>query len=461
MAAAEIELFLDHAGWLCPQLPDPTRRGLVAWLSAHVGATARMRLQSQMPVLHPLHARAEAAVLELLSRDLTRPRRVRVIRPHPDRSVDWQATYLRSMGAPPHEFVAVPSALIVELDAIRALRGLATAWAQVLETFDDDRLTCRARRLRAACDLHPSATPIAFSTRHARSIANVDRHAAAAIELIMQVLDYWNRAFGEAGDRQSLLAIARLLEADDVPNVNTLLEVTARLSIARVATSVGVSSGRALWQPTPESWTRQNAIELRAASWRCQISKGLLSDGRGRRILDDLNDSLRAMGLGAVGGQPDIVIKFWHLGHPERTCFVLGDAKRNVSGTGKDYLREALGDVASYLVAYAGPLGLRNSPCRGTLNPMVTLFCARGVTSVAGCDGPALAQAEQIRRAPRLPAIMAFDLDQHFGPNDAHWQPPVLQAWFQRLSDEACAALSDLRQAAASARPRSAASAGY
>lgn len=438
----EIELFLDHSAWLCPRLSDPTRRGLVAWLSGHVGPAVRAQLQRQMPVLNPLHEQAETALLELLGRDLNRCRRAIIRRPSPARSVDWQATYLESLCGTPHEFISTASGMAVDVETIRALRGLATTWAQALESFDDDRIQYRARRLRAARDLHPAAAPVAFSDRHARALASIDRAAASAVQLILRVIDFWNHAFGADGDRQSLLSVAGLLAADDVPNINTLLEVTARLSIARIATSVRASAQGPYWQATPESWAGRNGIELRAGGWRCHITKGLLFDGAGRRVVDELNDSVRSMGFGAVGGQPDIVIKFWHIDQPERTLFVLGDAKRNTRGKGEEYLRQSFGDVASYLVAYASALGLQSAPCRGALNPMVTLFCSQGVPSIAGCSGHESEQAERIRSAPRLPAIMALDLEHHFGLHKLQWRAPVLEAWFQRISDDACAALT-------------------
>jgi hypothetical protein len=443
----EIDLFAEHSAWLAPRLPDPSRRGLVAWLSAHVGDDARQRLHSMMPILHPLHKEAEKAIIGLLGIDLKRPKRCATRRAYPDRNVDWQATYLDSMGGPPHEFISSRITTGVDSETMSALAGLARGWALALESFDDEQHKGRADRLRCALARHSIfARPVAFGTRHARALARLDRSAEAAVDVILKVLGFWSQMFGVAGDRESVLELGRTLQAGDISNINTLLEITARLSIARVATSVRAGRLGPLWELAPQSWSSGNGIELNAGPWRCHITKGLLFDGRGARIADGLNDSLSAMGLHAVGRQPDIVIKFWHASNPGRTLFVLGDAKRNAAGAGTDYLRESVCVAAAYALAYAQALGLHVQPgsaaCSGALNPMVTLFCAQSVPRVAGIAGACTRQADELRRAPKLPAFMAFDLSSHFGATRGEWQAPVLQAWFERISNDACASLA-------------------
>lgn len=447
MPSPEIEVFAEQAAWLAPRLPDPTRRGLAAWLAAHVGDEARERLHSLMPVLHPLHEVAESALVGLLGRELKRPTRQVTRRAYPDRNVDWQATYLASLGGPAHTFFSSKCTAAIDSETVSALAGLARSWALALESYDDERLQARASRLRGALERYPVlARPVAFGTRHVRTLARLDRTAQAAVDVILKVLGFWNQMFGESGDRESLLAMARTLQAGDMSNINTLLEVTARLSIARVATTVRVGGSGPFWEVTPSSWSRRQGIELRAASWRCHISKGLLCDGADARVPDGLNESLSAMGLRSVGGQPDIVIKFWHVDDPARTLFVLGDAKRNVTGSGGEYLRESVNVAAAYALSYARALGLQvpsgSGACLGTLNPMVTLFCAQSVQRVVGVAGTSAEQAREIREAPRLPAFMAFDLVSHFGPTGAEgWEAPVLLAWFERISREACGLL--------------------
>jgi hypothetical protein len=444
--SAEIEVFAEHAAWLAPLLPDPTRRGLATWFAAHVGDEARQRLHSLMPVLHPLHEAAEFGLIGLLGRNLKRPTRRVTRRSYPDRHVDWQATYLESLGGPPHTFVSSQCGAAVDSETVGALTGLARGWALALESFDDKRLQARADRLRCAYERHPLLVrPVPFSTRHVRTLARLDRSAQAAIDVILKVLGFWNQMFGASEDRESLLQLARTLQPDHVSNINTLLEVTARLSIARVATTVRAGGSGPFWEVTPHSWSRRRAIELRASSWRCHISKGLLSDGADTGVPDGLNESLSAMGLRSVGGQPDIVIKFWHADNPARTLFVLGDAKRNATGSGREYLRESVNVGAAYALSYARALGLHltsgGATCSGTLNPMVTLFCAQSVPSVAGSAGSSADQVRAIRETLRLPAFMAFDLASHFGPTGGDWEAPVLQAWFERISNDACSLL--------------------
>jgi hypothetical protein len=445
--AREFAIFADHASWIAPQLPDPTRRGLVAWMSSQLSGGARDRLRAQMPLLHPLHEAAESALVGLLDRTLCKPRRRAAIQQRPDRNIDWSATYLRALGVQPHEFVSLERTPAPDLETTRALIGLATSWALALESFEDGTLDHRARRLRTACARAAVQAPAAFGTRHARALARLDRAAAAAVSTILSVLAFWDAGFGANGDRESLLDLAKTLRADDADNINILLEIVARLSVTRVATSTRAYAGGPPWRLAAGSWSRRNGIELRAGPWRCKISKGLLSNGAGQRLVDGVSHSLVAMGLHSVGSQPDIVIAFWHADAPEATVFCLGDAKRNVAGTGEEYLRESVAAAAAYAHSYARPLGLHvpatASACHGHINPMVTLFCARSVPAVVGVRGTAEAQAEAVRRAPRLPPFMAFDLANHFGPRESgEWSAPVLQAWFERISNEACRFLS-------------------
>ena len=403
------------------------------------------RLRERMPIVHPSHVLAEQAVIELLQRDLLVPRRRRERRLYPERNIDWQATLSHSLGMTPHEFVSVRTASEVNSACVAGLIGLARTWALALDGMGaDEEFALRARRLREACARYRRMPVAPFNASTARLLARLDRPAQQSVRAILDTLGFWHRAFGEDRDRPSLLALGRELRISDMSNTNTLLELTATLSIVRSATNVPAPEGGPLWAPVEGAWCKRRGIELRAGEWRCALSKGLLSTAEGHRVHDALNDSTRAMGLAAVGRQPDIVLRFWHEARPHQTLFALADAKRNATGTGETYLRDSLDVAAAYSLSYAAPLGLTiiQGQIGATMTPLVTLFCVQGVPRVMHDAGPASQQAEAIRRAERLPLVMAFDLANHFAPGGDTWRSPVLEAWFARLAAQACAHLS-------------------
>lgn len=444
MVDLEAQLFVEHASWLAKMLPDPTRRGLVVWLAGYVEEEAARRLRDRMPIVHPGHLLAEHAVIELLERDLLTPQKRKDRRSYPDRNVDWQATFLNSPGMRPHVFVSVDTLSKVNSACVAALIGLARTWAVALDAMGERELGLRARRLREACARYRQLPAVPFNAGAARVLARLDRRAQLSVKAILEVLGFWRRAFGEDRDRASLFALGKELRISDMSNANALLELTATLSIVRSASNIRIGERGPFWTPVEGSWCKRHGIELRAGDWRCAVSKGLLSTAGGHRIDDELNDSTRAMGLVAVGRQPDIVLKFWHEARPHQTLFALADAKRNATGTGEAYLRDAIDVAAAYALSYAVPLGLTiaDGRVRGTMTPLVTLFCVQGVPRVMNSAGTSSEQAEAIRCAERLPLVIAFELAKHFAPDGDPWRSPVLEAWFARLSSQACSRLS-------------------
>jgi hypothetical protein len=330
---------------------------------------------------------------------------------------------------------------------VSALKGIASTWALALEACEEDaRFQLRAANLRRACEPYRPWAPVPFDATRERAVARLGAEAKAALGILRKALDYWQDAFGGDDDDESLRSLATALEPPAVSNVNTLLEVGATWSLVRAALTVSPTGAAARWELAPQSCHRNSGgIELRSGAWRCRISKGLLKTADGGNVRDGLNDSLNAMGLECVGNQPDIVIKFWHAERPQRTIFALADAKRNRTGNGENYLRSSVETAAVYAFSYAHVLSLHvdatEGICRGSVSPLVTLFCAQGVSSVLGVKGTALEQANAIRTAPKLPAILAFDLDSHFGPTEGPWDSPVLRAWFTRICVEALAQL--------------------
>ncbi|MEO8179429.1 MAG: hypothetical protein ABI895_11420 [Deltaproteobacteria bacterium] len=458
MSSPEIDLFVEHATWLAPRLPDPSRQGLVAWLAANMGGEAVRWLIHRMPLRHPVQQQAEDVLIDLLQHDFIRAQRTRQVLDRPDRAVDWAETYLRACGRSPTEFVSYNTRPSVDMATVSALKGIASTWALALEACEDDSgFQIRAAKLRRACEPYQPWAPAPFDAARERAIARLGAEGKAALVILRKAFGYWQDAFGEDGDNESLRRLAAALEPPTVSNVNTLLELAATLSIVRTALTVAPTGSAVCWELAPESWQFGSCgIELRAEAWRCRISKGLLTEADGKPVTDGLNQSLKAMGLDCIGNQPDIVIRFWHSERPWRTIFALADAKRNRTGNGENYLRCSVEAAAAYAFSYAHVLGLyvdvAGGVCRGLVNPLVTLFCAQGVGKVLGAKGSALEQANALRTASKLPAILAFDLQSHFGPTDGPWDSPVVNAWFTRICTEACTHLTSERGSTAQRR---------
>ena len=85
-----------------------------------------------------------------------------------------------------------------------------------------------------------------------------------------------------------------------------------------------------------------------------------------------------SLGLGAGGRQPDIVLAFYWARQPERVAYCFGDAKRNATGNGVEYLKKSIGAMATYVAAFAEPLGARLDARAGgfaaAVMPVATLF---------------------------------------------------------------------------------------
>ncbi len=463
--SVDLELFVEQTTWLAPHLDDPSRFGVLTWLGRRLQPEARRRFAAHFPLSHPAQRRAEAGVCSLLGRSLVvhSPRLVKS--DDVTRRTDWGETYARASVPmrPPMPFLTRERIAVPDRASLGALVSLARAWARCLELADTEDGPGREYQARrqalgraVAPQLVRGLTPAPYGRRHSILLRRLDDRAAADVQSIEHALGFWSRTFSPStpGDAETLVTLSRLLGDADAQNIDTLMEATVAISIARAA----IEADRPDW-PTLFPWSLVEVddprsmypvILLRSGDLMCEISKGTpqggVSGSAREKIADQLSpwadEALPATGRARSSGrQPDLVVSFWFEGDPSKVVFALGDAKRNATGDGEGYIRAALEVAATYLMSFGYRMGLNHpgrhgGPYRTDLMPGVTLFCRQGT----GRDAKAV--IDQLRRDAG-PVVMAFDLEQHMEPGSRPWRAPVLAAWLGSLGRQAVRALGE------------------
>lgn len=443
----ELQLFAEQAAWIAPRLPDPTRRGLICWLGTHLSQGAGQRIARLLPLDHAVHLRAEEAIVELLERRVLKTHRQLLANDAIARDVDWPVTLERAAGMTPTVYFERRPIQIPDRPCVGALAALARSWLAMLELGEGEHHRRREERLRRTLRrVGPVTGAPGFSHRVGRSLSQLDAAAAERVNHIRAALRFWSERF-DASDAVSLVRIGQKLRSDSINNPDNLLEVSATLSICRAACQLTESCvPNQIWEVHSRIGHGRTETVIKAGPLRCTIYKGKPSPRPEQE--DRLNPSLRLMGLMVRGGQPDINLRF-ERDRCAGAVYLLGDAKRNWTGDGVNYLRTAVEAAAAYSLSYSHLLGMsrdsaRSGAVRAIVHPAVTLFCRRSVRHVLGMESTADI-VDQLRTAPELPPIMAFDLERHFGPGQHEWLSPILSAWFHRISSDANRALQEGR----------------
>jgi hypothetical protein len=150
-------------------------------------------------------------------------------------------------------------------------------------------------------------------------------------------------------------------------------------------------------------------------------------------------------------GQPDICLTFRHL-ETKASISVLGDAKRNATGSGTNYFRDGLRTATYYLSAFPHALGAEvvdaapwsnddTEAFSGSIRPTVTLFFRQGVAEDKGFE------AVDPDDRSEIPPILACDIKGHFGLDDTgsngertpneDWSSSFLTQWLECISGQA------------------------
>ncbi|MCU0658114.1 MAG: hypothetical protein MUF64_23500 [Polyangiaceae bacterium] len=445
---SDIALFLDHAGWLSPRLPDPSWLGVLAWVGGRLEPETAKLLRRRLPIETSEQVAAEQAVVRRLSAGISSlQRRVRVVET-PERSVDWPRSWADALTHPPSVYHAAETRPQPDLPLLSALSSLAWSWSRLLRSFGwRPEHQTRAEQLEQARRAWRELGPRPYGSSEERKLLRLDRPAALAIRMAQQ---FWSQRFSHVESQGTLRRMAGWLREDDASNTDTLLELTSVVSIARAATLAPPEDhvGGEPWMLDALTTTSHKypAMRLRAGDLICRLGKGIPSAPNGDRLQDRIGPVLDGLGLRSTGNQPDIVLAFHRASQPGRFVIALADAKRNKKGDGTDYLRASVEVAMVYLVSYGH--GLRASlgaeaqaQFASAMLPGVTLFCRQGAGLYEGKKP--LDAEEQVAfwrtagdQGSRLPVVAAFDLA-HFGPRLGDWSAPVLSAWLGCLGRQA------------------------
>jgi hypothetical protein len=424
------ELFVEHATWLGPYLPQPTMGAFACWLAPWLRQSSKRALESIIRLNHPAQLAAEPALVALLKAALARTTSQRVARPRCERNVDWASTVANAHPFPPTSFVHTQAAPELDRGTLSGLATVARQWAFLLVEYAGYYDTHeRVRSLRRAAKPFGSGQ---LTLGHLRRLARSPGELGTSAAVLRPALELASRQLTDSESRAALIGLReQLAEAgrQELENQEDALEVTVILSIARAAQACGwtVSAARA------DSTRRKPEIRLARGAMRCAINKGQYrypADPK-KRVVDVLAEMERtALGLTSGSRQPDVVISFWRADAPEDVLFCIADAKRNESGDGVAYLKKSVTAMVAYMVAFAEPLRVRLSAEHGgfvaPLMPVATLFLHQGIAR------------EQEQGSPGCAWIQAFERSRYACvADDRNGFAPELQRWFEQLCKRA------------------------
>jgi hypothetical protein len=443
-----VELFIEHASWFAKHIPFGTRGTVFDWVFARLSTENVEKMRTFFRIDRVEQREAEKAVAEFFERE-ERPtveRREWATTTKITRTTDWARTYEQSITSVPTEYCSREVREVPDERLLSSLAGLARQWLILLGKLQegDGDYQSRIDRLRNAVPNRflGSAYEISFGPEEMRRLRRSSSETAAKLEPVRR---FWSRGFGEE-DEEALRNLAGGIDRSDVKNDDTLLELVAALSVARAAVE-GADS------PIADAWEIERveigsgkypSIVLASDQLRCEIAKGQPGAMKRRETTEDrLIEVFEKMGLNSTGHEPDLLLKFWRVGSASDSVFALGDAKRNESNDGDDYIRTSIkGTATAYMAAFGHLAGLtmresRDGAFEQRLEPAVTLFFRQGISAID--DIPA-DQTEDIVEcfnddARSLPPIVGFD-HRHMAKTgeEDEWKAPVLNAWFRRLA---------------------------
>jgi len=423
----DIDLFVHQSCWVYSQLERPGLDSMVEWVSGQMHEEARIRrsLLLRLEVDEPARIRGERALCVALAEAPVRNKVQWHRTSIPERDVDWPRTAEESAALPPSEFWSRRVAKVLDRELLAALCTVARRWR--------DQLVLVHAGHHHAFRVHSLESALAVVPRGAEHSASLDRWSlarlrqsellsAAQFEDLVRALGRFDRAVPVA-QIEAIFREVLLKEAHEQcwRSLDNLLEISARMSVARAAHSRG-------WRLHPVLGDTGGAgtLLLHRGPLRLEVSKrapGL------DRFVEVRERSGLARHRRAYSGQPDCVLRFWHVDTPQYPLVVLGDAKRNREMTG--LLRDGLRTAVYYQAAFSRQLGIRLEDGRfeGGLRPHCTLFYRRG-------PSPPDETLETFRcgQFAEIPEIIAMNLEDDFGVTDeGQFRSEVLDLWVGAL----------------------------
>lgn len=444
---SDTALFVTHATWLGPRLPQPTIGAFACWLAPWLRGACKRELEAMYRINHPIQRAAEIELIELLQAAPRRlEQRVR-IDDQAGRLTDWPSTLTLAHPLAPARFVQQSRSSELDNGLLAGLATIGRQWSYMLVEYGD-----QMEEHKRVQDLRKATRPFGrgqLTLAHLRRLGRLPQ-AESKLRSLRQALELMTLPLTAPQSVSAIETLAARLSAmgSELENQNDALEVSVILSIARAAQNLGWSIAHAnadRVRPKPR-------LALAKGDLRCTITKGRFEyPAEPKRQAIDALRRLETveLGLNSTGRQPDVVISFWNVHAPEDVYFCIADAKRNQSGDGVAYLKNAIVSMTAYMVSFSEPLRACLSAEVGgfaaPLMPTATLFLQQA----------AFVHNEEARETAvgrsRNPAWLATLDARHYAmAEDGVWHDKYVRAWFQRISD--CAARS-VRSRRAARRP--------
>lgn len=456
------ELFVAQVGWLI-RTENASLAEIVRWICVQLSEqkdaddpedtrelrrllVTLLRLDSQE------QRHAEKCLIKLLGdsfeKHSTRWKQTDV----PGRNVDWSETYQRSPNSRPTQFVSRYSDKQPDMELVGALRYQARQWRDFLRSSPIPGHEKRADDLQHALGSHLPSNECSSGPLTPPLLNRLRRHGPSAQE----AAEAFSRVFTTrkvTPERTVVILTEAIDEAWNEQDAgeksvwNGLLEISVLLAITQAADQL-------------EQWSspqidREGTFQATLEHERAPVALTIRKEAPATDAFTGMRDH---MGLTERvtprDSQPDICLTFQHL-ETEVSISVLGDSKRNATGTGQNYFRDGLRTATYYLSAFPHALDAEiagatpwsegdTKAFAGHIRPTVTLFFRQGVES----ESEGIQALQKPANHSKIPPILACDIEEHFGLDNADsigeesgvsedWSSRFLKRWLECISDQA------------------------
>jgi hypothetical protein len=452
-------LFVDQVGWLI-RTENTNLSEIVRWICVQLSGqknaedpedTRELRrlLMTLLRLDSQEQRHAEECLIELLGDSFqarsTQWKQTDV----PGRNVDWSETYRRSPTSQLTQFVSRYTEKQPDAELMGALRSQARQWRDLLKSSPIPVHEERAEDLQEALENHPLPDERSSGPLTPPLLNRLRRHGPKAEEAV----DAFSRVFAtrKMTPEGTVVVLTEAIdEAWDEQDAeaqsvwNGLLEISVLLAITQIADQ----SEQWMSPQIDREGTFRATLQHRTAPVTLTIGK----EAPGRDVFTGMRDHMGlADQVDPQDGQPDICLTFRHL-ETEASISVLGDAKRNATGSGTNYFRDGLRTATYYLSAFPHALGAEvvdaapwsnddTEAFSGSIRPTVTLFFRQGIAEDKGFE------AVDPDDRSEIPPILACDIKGHFGLDDTgsngertpneDWSSSFLTQWLECISGQA------------------------
>ncbi|WP_263835100.1 hypothetical protein [Salinibacter sp.] len=370
----------------------------------------------------------------------------------PGRNVDWSETYRRSPTSQPTQFISGYMEKQPDAELVGALRSQARQWRDLLKSSPIPGHEQRAEDLQDALDSHPFPNERSSGPLTPPLLNRLRRHGQNAEEAV----NAFSRVFATRKMRPERTVVVVTEAIDEAWNErdaeaksvwNGLLEISVLLAITQTA-------GQSEQWMSPQI-DREGTFRATLKHETAPVTLTIRKKAPGTDVFRGMRNHMGLAGKRNLqDSQPDICLTFRH-SEKEAEISVLGDAKRNATGSGTNYFRDGLRTATYYLSAFPHALGAEvveatpwsednTEAFSGCIRPTVTLFFRQGVES----KSEGIQAVKKPANYSEIPPVLACDIKKHFGldngasdceENDTNedWSSSFLTRWLECISEQA------------------------